>query len=307
VLSEHDLATLFECVFSHFSFSQDTEITFEVNPDDITREKLELLKTLGVTRISLGLQSFDTHELRFLGRRHTARQTEQALEMIRECEFASLGLDLMYGLPGQETSSWVRTLTRALDFRPEHLSCYQLTLHEETVLGEMLAKGRINPLSEEDERAFFLLTAKFLAEKGYIHYEISNFARREAYMGRHNRKYWHRSPYLGLGPAAHSFWEGIRWWNVKCVTTYCEMLSKGIPPVSGSERLSKGQQRLESLYLGLRTRDGIDLSLVRHQPGVDKILDRLQTENLVEVIEGRIIPTREGFVVADSLPLLFCP
>ena len=305
VLGERDLATLFEGIFRHFSFSPDTEITIEANPDDITREKLELLKALGVTRISLGVQSFDSSELLSLGRRHTARQTEQALEKIRECGFANLGMDLMYGLPGQQTSGWVRNMTRALEFRPEHLSCYQLTLQEETPLGKMLAEGQINPLVEEDERTFFMLTAKFLEERGYIHYEISNFARQEAYMARHNRKYWRRASYLGLGPAAHSLHENVRWWNVNCVKTYCKMLDRDTLPVAGSERISEDQQRLESLFLGLRTREGIDLSLLPRRPGANKVLAQLQAANLVEVYGARVIPTREGFAVADSLPLLF--
>lgn len=305
VLSERDLTTLFENLFRHFSFSPNTEITVEVNPDDITPEKLALIKALGVTRISLGVQSFDTRELRSLGRRHTVRQAEQALEWIRGCGFANLGVDLMYGLPGQRISDWVRTMTRALDSRPEHLSCYQLTVHEETPLGKKFAEGRISPLGEEKERALFLLTAEFLEEKGYLHYEISNFAREEAFFSCHNRKYWHRASYLGLGPAAHSLWEGIRRWNVNCVSMYCEMLGKDRLPVEGSERLSPDQQQLEALYLGLRTREGIDLSLVRCLPGADKILAQLQAANLVEVYGDRVIPTREGFVVADSLPLLF--
>jgi putative oxygen-independent coproporphyrinogen III oxidase len=305
VLSERDLASVFESLFRHFSFSPDTEITIEANPDDITREKLQLLKALGVTRISLGVQSFDASELRYLGRRHTARQAEEAIDMIRGCGFANLGLDLIYGLPGQRAPGWVRTMTGALYSRPEHLSCYQLTFHEETPLGKMLDQGRLSPLGEEEERAFFLLTARFLEERDYIHYEISNFAREEAYIARHNRKYWHRTSYLGLGPAAHSFWEGVRWWNVNSVTRYCELLGRGMLPVGGSERLSEEQKQLEYLYLGLRTREGIDLSLVRHQPGADKILAQLQAANLVEVYGSRIIPTLEGFVVADSLPLLF--
>jgi len=305
LLNERDLAVVFESLFRHFSFSPDTEITIEANPDDITREKLELLKTLGVTRISLGVQSFDAGELRYLGRRHTAGQAEEAIDRIRGCGFANLGVDLIYGLPGQRSSGWVRTMTCALDSRPEHLSCYQLTFHEETPLGKMLNEGRLSPLGEEEERAFFLLTARFLEERDYIHYEISNFAREEAYIARHNRKYWHRTSYLGLGPAAHSFWEGVRWWNVNSVTRYCELLGRDTLPVAGSERLSEEQQQLESFSLGFRTREGIDLSLVRNQPGADKILARLQAANLVEVYGGRVIPTLEGFVVADSLPLLF--
>lgn len=305
VLGERELTTLFESLFRHFRFSPGTEITFEANPGDITREKLELLKTMGVTRISLGVQSFDDRELLFLGRRHTARQAEKAIERIRGCGFANLGVDLLYGLPGQRESDWVRTMRHALDFRPEHLSCYQLTIHGETPLWEMLTKGGVTLLCEEEERSFFLLTAKFLEERGYLHYEIANFAREEAYISRHNYKYWQRIPCLGLGPAAHSLWEGVRWWNVNDTQTYCDMLGRGAPPVAGSERLSEDQERLEYLYLGLRTRDGFDLSLVRHQAGVARILDQLQAARLVEVNGGRVIPTREGFLVADSLPLLF--
>jgi len=305
VLGTRDLEKLFESLFRYFGFSPYAEITIEANPDDVTREKLDLLKSIGVTRISLGVQSFDPGELGYLGRRHTALQTEQALDRIRESGFAGLSMDLIYGLPGQRLSDWMRTLTRALDFRPEHLSCYQLTIHDETPLGGMLAEGRIRPVGEEKERSFFLRTAKFLDERDYIHYEISNFARDEANIARHNSKYWHGVSYLGLGPAAHSLWDGVRWWNVRCVTTYCERLAVGRLPIADSERLSEEQKRLESLCLGLRTREGIDLSLVRRQPGVDKILTRLQAENLAEVSRDRLIPTRNGFAVADSLPLLF--
>ena len=305
VLGRRDLTSLFENIHRNFSFAPDTEITLEANPDDITREKLTLFRALGVTRISLGVQSLDDRELRTLGRRHTARQAEQALDMIRGSGFTNLGVDLMYGLPGQRASDWLKTMTRALDYGPEHISCYQLTVHDETTFGNMVAEGRICPLGEEEERDFFLLTAKFLEEEGYIHYEISNFARDEAHIARHNPKYWRHVFYLGLGPSAHSFWDGVRRWNINCVTTYCEMLGKGTLPGAGSERLSCDQRRLEALYLGFRTRQGVDLRLVRRQSGADKILARLQAENLVEIHGGRVIPTLEGFAVADSLPLLF--
>jgi len=304
VLSERNLATLFERLFKDFTFSPGTEITIEVNPDDVTPEKLALLKSLGVTRISMGVQSFDSRELVSLGRRHTARQAEQAVEEIRRAGFSNLGLDLMYGLPDQTTSDWIRTMERALNFGPEHLSCYQLTVHERTPFGTMLSQRRMGLPDEEAERTFFLLTAQYLAERGYIHYEISNFARKKAAMARHNSKYWSRASYLGLGPSAHSFWDGVRWWNVKNLRDYCKMLGTDKRPVAGSERLTEEQERLESLCLGLRTREGIALSVLREQPDADKILAQLQAANLVEVQGGRVIPTREGFAVADSLPIL---
>ena len=156
-------------------------------------------------------------ELRFLGRRHTARQTAAAIELIRAAGFTNLGLDLMYGLPGQTLDAWLKTLETALSFAPEHLSCYQLTLARETPalwtpLARRVARGEISLPDEETQREFFLLTANFLTARGYLHYEVANFARQGPQAGslchyccRHNLKYWTRTPYLGLGPAAHSF------------------------------------------------------------------------------------------------------
>ena len=206
----------------HFAFAPDSEITLEANPDDITADKLRLFRDLGINRLSLGVQSFDEAELRFLGRRHTAGQTLAAIELIRAAGFTNLGLDLMYGLPGQTLDAWLKTLEQALSFAPEHLSCYQLTLtagetpapHETPALGRRgrVARGELSLPDEETQREFFLLTANFLTARGYLHYEVANFARQGPQAGslchyccRHNLKYWTRIPYLGLGPAAHSF------------------------------------------------------------------------------------------------------
>ncbi|PKN64563.1 MAG: coproporphyrinogen III oxidase [Deltaproteobacteria bacterium HGW-Deltaproteobacteria-15] len=305
VLEERELALIFERLFSHFSFSPDAEVTFEANPDDVTEKKLALLKSCGITRISLGVQSLDEGELRALGRRHTAEQARRAVEKIRAGGFSNVSVDLMYGLPGQTASQWMNTLKSALEYRPEHLSCYQLTFHEGTPFGRMLQEGRIGRLNEEEQRLFFLMTAETLESSGYRHYEISNFARGEGFVSRHNRKYWRRVPYIGLGPGAHSFWGGIRWWNESSVTSYCEALKGGRLPIQESEALTDEQQRIESLCLGLRTSEGVDLPLLRTYPGFEKVLSRLEDDNLVQVCGDRIIPTREGFAVADSLPMLF--
>lgn len=305
VLEERELAGLFEMLFKHFRFSADAEVTFEANPDDLTVEKLRLLRRLGTTRISLGVQSLNNDELRTLGRRHTAEQAVSALEMIRDCGFTNVSVDLMYGLPVQTPSQWMSTLEHALAHRPEHLSCYQLTFYEGTPFDRMLAQGRISSPVEEEQRTLFMMTAETLEKSGYIHYEISNFAKGEASIARHNRKYWRRVPYLGLGPGAHSFCEDERWWNVKSITDYCEMLRDGRLPIGESEKLTEEQQRLEILSLGLRTREGVGLPLLRTWQGFDKVLSRLESENLVQVFEDRVIPTTEGYAVADSLPILF--
>jgi oxygen-independent coproporphyrinogen-3 oxidase len=305
VLEERELVLILDALLSQFTFSADAEVTFEANPDDITAKKLDLLKSLGITRFSLGVQSLDERELGTLGRRHTANQARSAIQTIRACGFSNLSVDLMYGLPGQSPSQWMKRLKCALEYEPEHLSCYQLTYHEGTPFGRMLAEGRISRPTEEEQRRFFVMTAETLESKGYIHYEISNFARGEKCVSRHNRKYWRRVPYIGLGPGAHSFRGEIRWWNESSITNYCEALKAGRLPIEESETLTEEQQRLESLCLGLRTREGVDLSLLRTYPGYDKVLSRLEEDRLVAVCRDRVIPTREGFVVADSLPMMF--
>jgi oxygen-independent coproporphyrinogen-3 oxidase len=305
LLNGAQLSALVASLRRHFDFALDTEVTLEANPDDVTSEKLACYRDLGVNRLSLGVQSFDEAELRFLGRRHTARQTEAAIELIRAAGFDNLGLDLIYGLPGQTEAAWLQTLKKAVGFRPEHLSCYQLTLEPETPLGEKQARGEIKPLGEEAQAALFLATSLFLEEQGYRHYEISNFARGETYFSRHNRKYWQHAPYLGLGPAAHSFDGRMRWWNCRSVAEYCRQLAEGQAPVGGSEMLTDEQLRLEALSLGFRTREGVGLELVRQYSRWEQVLAELQRAKLVKIQDQRLIPTRQGFLVADRLPLFF--
>lgn len=305
LLPDGDLATLMDSLRFHFRFAPDPEITLEANPDDLSPARLARLQDLGVNRLSLGVQSFVEPELSFLGRRHTARQTEQALEWVRAAEFDNLGLDLMYALPGQSQAAWTQTLKKALKYRPEHLSCYQLTLEPDTQMCARAAARQITPLTEEEERALFLLTSRFLEERGYIHYEVSNFARGEEYFSRHNRKYWHHVPYLGLGPAAHSFAAGRRWWNHRSLSQYCQALADGRPPVAGSENLTPEQLQLESLYLGFRTREGVALDALRHHPRWATVLTGLQKPGLVRLINGRARATRQGLAVADRLALGF--
>jgi len=305
LLTNAQLVTLMKNLRRHFHFAPDTEFTIEANPDDITREKLRLWRELGVNRLSLGVQSLDEAELRFLGRRHTAGQARQSLELARAAGFDHVGVDLIFGLPGQKQEAWVGSLEQVLEFRPEHLSCYQLTLAPDTPLGRRAARGEIRPLEEEEERAFFLLTSRFLVERGYLHYEVSNFAREEEHCCRHNRKYWRHEPYLGLGPGAHSFDGGRRWWNFSSVEQYGSSLNTGKAPLAGAETLTPTQLRLEALYLGFRTREGVSLDLLRPQPRWRTVLAELRRTGLVRVADGRLVTTPQGMVVADRLPLLF--
>jgi oxygen-independent coproporphyrinogen-3 oxidase len=305
LLSKHELGSLVDLLHQTFSISRDAEFTVEMNPDDIASDQLTGLRELAVNRISLGVQSFDDWDLLFLRRRHTADQAVRALDSLKAAGFAKVGLDLMYGLPGQTESSWVKTLEQAVSFNPEHLSCYQLTIHENTPFRDLQEKGDIKLPDEETESAFFILTSAFLEEKGYVHYEVSNFSKGEENLCRHNLKYWSRAPYLGLGPSAHSFQEGVRWWNLRDLETYCGALAEGKPPLAGSETLTPEQVYLEMILLGFRTREGVDREIFRGRPGTEEVLGHLRQAGVVRVVGGRVVPTVKGFLVADSLPLLF--
>lgn len=305
ILSEEQLGRLLEMIFDRFHFEPDSEITFEANPNDLEPAKLKRFREFGVNRISLGVQSFDDRELLFLRRRHTVKQAEQALRWIREAGFTNVGIDLIYGLPGQTREQWLASLTQALAFNPEHLSCYQLTMAKGTLFWGLKEKGSLTPIGEEEEEAFFLATSEFLEDHGYGHYEISNFARGKQYFSRHNQKYWNRLPYLGLGPSAHSFQGNRRWWNVRSLNRYYHALEQGRLPVEGREELTVEQIQLEIISLGLRTRSGLDLNRLGDSLNLEKTLSRLVEAQLVSVTDNRMVPTLKGFLMADHLPLLF--
>jgi len=283
----------------------DAERTIEANPDDVTRERLEHWRELDLGRLSVGVQSFSDDELSFLGRRHTARQTRAALELARAAGVANLGLDLIFGLPGQTADAWRRSLEQALEIAPEHLSCYQLTAAPATPLGRRVTAGEVSLPDEERGRELFLTTVEVLGAAGYDHYEVSNFARAAGLRSRHNLKYWRHAPILGLGPAAHSFRGVERWWNTRSVSRYVEALTAGRTPREGSETLTASQLLLEELMLGFRTADGVALDTLRRIPGWERSLARLGDEGLISVAGDRARPTVEGLLLADGLPLRF--
>ncbi|MBA4390080.1 MAG: coproporphyrinogen III oxidase [Syntrophus sp. (in: bacteria)] len=303
-VDDKEFARLVSGLQSLFVFSPHTEITVEMNPDDVTREKLSLYKSLGINRISLGVQSFNDKELVFLQRRHTAAGAKEAIHLIQSAGFANFGIDLINSLPGQRAKNWMKTLEEASSFKPAHISCYQLTINGATPFGKMVQEGALKLPSDEKQRNFFLSTSHFLKERGFIHYEISNFAFGEASRSRHNMKYWSHVPYLGLGPGAHSFHNNVRWWNVRSIEQYLKALSIKEMPVEGRERLSSEQLELEKLFLGLRNLEGVEISDTPCESINEVALKRLIAEKLVEIHDGKIIPTTAGYLVADRLPLL---
>ena len=270
-------------------------------------ESVRAWRDLGVRFLSLGIQSFDADALKFLGRRHTPEEARRSVEIARAAGFDTISIDLIYGLPGQPFEVWKRTLEQAVALRPDHISCYQLTFHEGTPFGFRLAKGTMSELPEEAQGDIFLFTHEFLRDHGYPAYEVSNFACSPEHRSRHNQKYWHHVPYLGLGPSAHSFSGTRRWWNERKLGPYEKRIDQGERPIAGGEELTREDLGPRSLMLGLRTVDGIDLSAFQKRYGVDlwkrnePLIERLVRENLVRIEGEFLIPTLAGLAVTDSL------
>ncbi len=286
----------------------DAWIFLEANPEDVTPESVRAWRELGVRTLSLGVQSFDSDALAFLGRRHSPEEARRSVELARAGGFHTVALDLIYGLAGQTAEDWRRTLEAAVALEPDHLSCYQLTIHEGTPFGFLLARGKMDEAPDEAQADLFLLTHAFLRDAGWPGYEVSNFARSPEHQSRHNRKYWDHTAYLGVGPSAHSF-SGLagrrRWWNERKINPYESRIDMGERPVAGSEELVAEELALEALMLGLRTAAGIDLERFRQRHGVDLLernrapLERMA--GLVNVEAGRLVPTLEGWAIADTL------
>ncbi|OQY50465.1 MAG: coproporphyrinogen III oxidase [Desulfobacteraceae bacterium 4572_87] len=304
-LSTGVLKDVMGCLFDHFQFTSDAEMTIEANPGDINPGKANALKKLGFNRINLGVQSFNDSILKFLGRRHSAENAEKAIANLRSAGFLNIGLDLIYGMKAYGMKAWMNTLQRALAFQPEHLSCYQLTLEKGTIFDRRSHDGNRITLPEKTAAAHFLSTSAFLESKGFDHYEVSNFARGESFESHHNRKYWQHVPYLGLGPSAHSFDGKKRWWNIRSIKKYGATLQNGRLPIDGSEILTKEQLHLEALALGFRTRRGVDLESLTRIPSWEKVLLMLRKKGLLKMDHGRAVPTRRGYLLADSMPLCF--
>jgi putative oxygen-independent coproporphyrinogen III oxidase len=306
-LAPEDIGRILKAAREKLSIQDGAWVSFEANPEDVDSESVRAWRELGVRFLSLGIQSFDADALRFLGRRHSPEEARRSVEIARAAGFDTISIDLIYGLPDQPFEIWQSTLEQAVALQPDHISCYQLTFHEETPFGFRLAKGTMSELPEESQGEIFLFTHQFLRDHGYPAYEVSNFARSPGHRSRHNQKYWHHVPYLGLGPSAHSFSGTRRWWNERKIGAYEKRIEAGERPVAGSEELTGQDLALEALMLGLRTADGIDLGQFRQRHGVDlrkrnePLVERLVREKLLRIEEDLLIPTLAGLAVTDSL------
>jgi putative oxygen-independent coproporphyrinogen III oxidase len=256
LLPPEDLGRLLARLRELLPFAPGAEVTVEANPETVEAAVAEGLAGAGVTRVSMGAQSFDDRVLAALGRVHDAARVGAAVATLRAAGVPALNLDLIYGAPGEDAGSWAASLEAALALEPEHLSAYALTIEPATKFGRLVAAGRMAEPGEDDLADRYDTACSVLAAAGYRHYEVSNWAR-PGHGSRHNLTYWRRGRYLGLGAGAHEFDGATRRWNVAGVPAYLAAVREGRRPTSGEERLDPAQARFEALALRLRTVDGL--------------------------------------------------
>jgi putative oxygen-independent coproporphyrinogen III oxidase len=289
------IARLLEGIARQRALVGGAEVTLEANPDDVTPVAARSWRAAGVTRVSLGVQSFDPGVLRWMHRTHAAEQVAPAVEIIRAAGIADLSLDLIFGLPSALARDWDADLTQAFALAPEHLSLYGLTIEEQTPLGRWRARGTVTPVEEDRYAAEFLAAHAALAAHGYEHYEVSNAAR-PGRRARHNSAYWQRASFIGLGPSAHSGFGPVRQWNLREWSAYARAAERGESVVAGREELAAAAVTLEELYLGLRTSDGLPSDRL-----TPETVAAWTAQEWASVEHGRIRLTAEGWLRLDAL------
>ena len=278
-----------------------TEVTLEANPDDVSPASAAAWLSAGITRISLGAQSFDPRVLSWMHRTHTSAQIHTAVDAIRATGFSSWSFDLIFALPAELARQWGRDLELALNATPPHLSLYGLTVEKGTPLGRWTERGEVDPASEQVYEHEFLLAHTEAMRAGLAHYEVSNFAR-PGHAARHNRSYWAGVPYLGVGPAAHGFDGHARRWNISAYTAWRDAVVAGRDPIAGAERIGPSEAEIEGVYLGLRTTAGLALSAEQARvtaPWIDA--------GWAESVGGRLRLTPLGWLRLDSLVAALTP
>jgi oxygen-independent coproporphyrinogen III oxidase len=302
------LERLFAALRRRFRLGPAPEVTVEANPRDLDRSGYRHLAGLGVNRLSLGVQSFDDGVLRDMGRLHDARAAVRAVEDARAAGFASLSVDLILGWPGETAARWRRNLQGIAALSPDHVSLYVLEVEGKTLLSHRASRGRLELPDDDLVAALYDETVAFLAGRGIVRYEISNFGR-PGCESRHNGKYWDDAPFLGFGMAAHSYEGGRRWWNHEAFGMYCrEVEERGGRAAVAGERVLGGRERAgEALFTGLRRTQGVPLGAFRERHGLDPLVaygDPLRdafAAGLLEVADDRLRLTPRGMLLSNEV------
>ena len=305
-LSDSDFARLLDMVHRYVDLTDLVEWTCESNPGTLTESKVDMLAPAGINRVSLGVQSFQPSSLELLGRIHSAQEAIDGYHLLREQGVENINLDLIFGVPGATRDMLISDIETMLNLQPDHTSCYNLMYEEGTPLTRMLNQKLIRPADSEEELEQYHLVRDRYREAGYMHYEISNFARpgREC---RHNLLYWGAGEYIGCGPSAHSHWEGRRFSNVRNIKRYCDALLNHRSACDFEERLEPEAKARESLVMGLRCLEGVNRTTFANSTGFDPAslytseIDDLCAQGLLRNTEQVIALTEKGLFISDTV------
>ena len=305
ILSASEIENLLKNIYKSYPVNENAEITIECNPDDLTALKLSSYKKIGVNRLSIGIQSFDDADLKFMNRSHNSKEAIQSIKLSKEIGFENITLDLIYGLPNQTLKEWRKNLEIMFSLGIQHFSAYALTIEEKTVLYHLVKKKKVAALTDEKTIEQFKLLQKKAEEQGFEHYEISNFGI-EGYFSKHNTAYWKGNHYLGIGPSAHSYNGNSRRWNISSNKKYISNISANTSYFE-QEILSISQQYNEYIFTSLRTIWGIDKSTIKKRYGDEIELHFLNEitkwEAKKHVVSSKNIYTLTviGKVLADTI------
>ncbi|MEN7547744.1 radical SAM family heme chaperone HemW [Rapidithrix thailandica] len=306
LLTDNQLIKILSTVYQHYFVDISPEITLEANPDDLNRNKLLQLKKAGINRLSIGIQSFHEPHLKFMHRAHSSNEAETCVKQAQDCGFDNITIDLIYAIPGGTHQLWEKDLNKAIALHTQHISSYCLTIEEKTVFGNWNKKGQLKPKEDEYAARQFEIMVERLTHNGFEHYEVSNFAL-PGYYSQHNSNYWKQTPYLGIGPGAHSFNLQSRQYNVSSNAQYLKALQEGTIPAT-KEILSKEDQINEYLLTSLRTQWGCNTNYLLEKLHWDlltekaAILNKYQKNGYLSISPQNIITLEtKGKLIADQI------
>ena len=307
LLTKDELASIMSTIREHYQLADTPEITFEVNPEDAHEANLLTWKKLGINRLSIGLQSFQESDLSWMNRSHTLEQGTDAVRLAQKLGFTNLSIDLIYGLPGLSNEQWMEHLNRAMSLNVQHISSYCLTIEPKTALNDFVAKGKLIRPTEDQQSEQFELLVSTLAHAGFEQYEISNFAKDQKY-AKHNSAYWNFSPYLGVGPSAHSFNGQQRRWNVANNTNYYQRVGKNQDWFE-VEKLTESEKWNEYFLTGLRTKWGILKKNIQEMGGMNSselpLMDTYLKNEWILEADASFVLTEKGKLQADGIASSF--
>lgn len=302
-LGEFGIANIMELLRDTATIAPSAEITMEANPEDISEHSVAAWANAGINRLSIGIQSFNNNVLEWMHRVHNAGEALKAADVARSGGIPAFSIDLIFALPDSLNRNWESDLKQALELNADHISLYGLTIEPDTPLGRWAARGDVREADDEHYQTQFLMAHRMLTDAGYEHYEVSNFAR-PGKRAVHNSAYWQHVPYLGIGPSAHGFDGTSRRWNIRHYAEWVAATTAGTDPVAGQEQLTKSNMDAETVYLGLRTTDGLELANDDERTRIRAWLEQRWVEVLDTTSDGapkRICCTPMGWLRLDAL------